>query len=94
MTLAFRTDPFQWPVTIAVGAVAALVGLCLIARPSALLVSASNVVAVGWAALYATLTVQQSGELVAWTTDVAILGIGLAAGLMAYRARAGFREIS
>jgi hypothetical protein len=94
MTLAFRTDPFQWPVTIAVGAVAALVGLCLVARPSALLVSASNVMAIGWTVLYAALAVQQSDELAAWTTDVALIGIGLAAGLMAYRARAGFRGIS
>jgi hypothetical protein len=94
MTLFFRTDPLQRPVTVAVGVVAALVGLCLIARPSARLVSASNVMAVGWTVLYAVLAVQQSDELAAWTTDVALIGIGLAAGLMAYRARAAFRGIS
>jgi len=48
MTLIFRTDPVQWVVTTAVGVVAAVVGLLLIARPSARVVSASNVVAVVW----------------------------------------------
>ena len=51
MTFIFRTDPVQWVVTTAVGVVAAVVGLLLIARPSALVVSASNVVAVVWTVL-------------------------------------------
>jgi hypothetical protein len=91
MTLIFRTDPVQWVVTTAVGVVAAVVGLWLIARPSATVVSASNVVAVVWTVLYAVLTVQQSDELAAWTTDVALIAIGAGAGLVAYRAagRAG-----
>ena len=88
MTLIFRTDPVQWVVTMAVGVVAAVLGLGLIARPSALVVSASNVVAVVWTVLYAVLTVQQSDELAAWTTDVALIAIGAAAGLVAYRAAA------
>ena len=88
MTLIFRTDPVQWVVTTAVGVVAAVVGLWLIARPSALVVSASNVVAVVWTVLYAVLTVLQSDEVAAWTTDVALIAIGGAAGLVAYRAAA------
>ena len=32
------------------------------------------------------LTVQQSDELAAWTTDAALIAIGAAAGLVAYRA--------
>lgn len=86
MTIIFRVDPVQWIVTIAVAVVAAILGLWLIARPSALVVSASNVVAVVWTVLYAVLTVQQSDELAAWTTDVALIAIGAAAGLVAYRA--------
>jgi hypothetical protein len=86
VTLIFRTDPVQLLVTTAVGVVGAVVGIWLIARPSALVVSASNVVAVGWAVLYAVLTVQQSDEVAAWTTDVALIAIGTAAGLAAYRA--------
>jgi hypothetical protein len=88
MTITFRTDTLQWIVTIAIGAVAAVVGLWLIARPSAPVVSASNVVAVGWTLLYGVLAVQQSDELAAWTTDVALLAMGAAAGLAAYRAAA------
>ena len=51
ITLSYRTDPVEWVVTMAVGVVAAVLGLWLIARPSALVVSASNVVAVVWTVL-------------------------------------------
>ena len=88
MTVIFRVDPVQWIVTIAVAVVAAILGLWLIARPRDLVVSASNVVAVVWTVLYAVLTVQQSGELAAWTTDVFLIAIGVAAGVAAYRAAA------
>jgi hypothetical protein len=88
MTLIFRTDPVQWVITIVVGLIAGVLGLWLIARPSARVVSASNGVAVAWAVLYAVLTVQQSDELAAWTTDVALIAIGGAAGLGACRASA------
>jgi hypothetical protein len=88
MTLIFRTDPAQWVITMAVGAVAAVLGLWLLARPSALVVSASNGVALAWTVLYAVLTVQQSDELAAWTTDVALIAIGAAAGFATYRAAA------
>lgn len=88
MTLIFRTDPVQWVITMAVGVVAAVLGLWLIARPNAMIVSASNGVAVAWTVLYAVLAVQQSDELAAWTTDVALIAVGAAAGLAAYRASA------
>jgi hypothetical protein len=88
MTLIFRTEQVQWVVTMAIAVVAAVVGLWLIARPSPMVVSASNIVAVLWAVLYGVLTVQQSDELAAWTTDVALIAIGAAAGLVAYRAAA------
>ena len=85
MTLIFRVDPVQWVLTMAIGVVAAVVGLWLIARPGALVGSASNVVAVVWTVLYAVLTVQQADELAAWTTDVFLIAIGAAAGIAAYR---------
>lgn len=88
MTLIFRTDPVQWVITMAVGVVAAVLGLWLIARPTGMIVSASIGVAVAWTVLYAVLAVQQSGELAAWTTDVALIAVGAAAGLAAYRASA------
>jgi predicted membrane channel-forming protein YqfA (hemolysin III family) len=88
MTLTFRTDPVQWVVTMAVGAVAAVLGVWLIARPIARVVSVSNAISVAWMGLYAILTVLQSDEVAAWTTDVALIAIGGAAGLVAYRAAA------
>jgi len=88
MTVIFRTNQVQWVVTIATGVVAAVVGLWLLARPSALAVSASNIVAVVWIVLYAVLTGLQSDELAAWTTDVALIAIGAVAGVATYRAAA------
>ncbi len=87
-TLIFRIDLVQWVVTMAVGVVAGVLGLWLIVRPSALVVTASNVVAVVWITLYAVLTVQQSDDVAALTTDVALIAIGAAAGFVAYRAAA------
>ena len=89
ITLIFRIDPVQVVATIAASAVAAVLGLWMIARPSTTVVTLSYVVGVAWLVLYATLAVQQSGELVAWTTDVFFALIGLGATLAAYR---GTRE--
>jgi hypothetical protein len=96
MTIIFRVDPVQWVVTIAVAVVAAILGLWLVARPGDVVVSASNVVSVVWSVLYAVLAVQQSDELAAWTTDVFLLAIGAAAGVVAYRSasRAKLQERS
>ncbi len=91
VTLTFRDDPVQWVVTIAVAAVAAVLGLWLMARPSAPVVSASNAVSVVWIVVYGVLTALQSDELAAWTTDVALMAIGGVAGLAAYRAAAKAR---
>jgi hypothetical protein len=88
VTLIFRTDPVQWVITIVLGLVAGVLGLWLIARPSARVVSASSGIAVVWTVLYTLLAAQQSDELAAWTTDVALIAIGAAAGLAAYRAAA------
>jgi len=93
ITLSFRTDPVEWVVTMALAVVVAVLGLWLVARPSALVVSASNVVSVVWTVLYAVLTLQQFGDLAAWTTNVVLIAIGAAAGVAAHRggARAELR---
>ena len=88
ITLVFRTDPGGWVITMAVSLVAAVLGLWLVARPNAMVVSASNGVAVAWTVLYTVLAVQQSDDPAAWTTDVALIAIGVAAGLATYRAAA------
>ncbi|TME22445.1 MAG: hypothetical protein E6I67_05670 [Chloroflexi bacterium] len=87
ISLIFRVDPAQVVVTIAASAVAAVLGLWMIARPSTRTVPLSYVVGLAWLALYAALTVQQSGELVAWTTDLFLALIGVGAALAAYRGR-------
>ena len=86
-SLIFRVDPVQVVVTIAASAVAAVLGLWMVARPSTAVAPLSNVVGLAWLALYAALTVQQSNELAAWTTDVFLALIGLGATLATYRAR-------
>jgi hypothetical protein len=89
ISLIFRVDPVQVVVTIAASAVAAALGLWIIARPSTTVAPLSYVVGLAWLALYAALTVQQSDELAAWATDVFLALIGLGATLAAYR---GTRE--
>ncbi len=86
ITLIFRNDPVQVVVTIAASAIALVLGLWMIARPSTAAVPLSNVFGAAWLALYATLTFRQSGELAAWTTDVFLALIGLGATFAAYRA--------
>lgn len=93
MTLIFRVDPVQRVVTMAIGAVAAVVGLWLMVRPSARVVTASNVVAVVWVTLYAVLIAQQFDDAAALTTDVALIAIGAAAGFVAYRRAANPRLV-
>ena len=88
MTIIFRTVPAQIVVTTSVGVVAAILGIWLMARPNALLVSASNVVTVVWIVLYAVLTVQQADEIAAWASDVFLIAIGAVAGVAVYRAAA------
>ena len=87
MSLIFRDDPIQVILTIAASAVAAVLGVWIIARPSTRVVPLSHVAGLAWLALYAALTVQQSDELVAWTTDVLVALIGVGAALAAYRGR-------
>lgn len=91
ITLSFRTEPVESIVTVALGVAVALLGLWLIARPNALVVSASNVASVVWTVLYAILTLQQFTDLAAWTTDVELIAVGAAAGVTGYRAAAKAR---
>ena len=86
ITVVFRIDPLQWVVTIIAGAVGAILGLWLIARPTAALARWSAVAGLAWLIIYALLTVQQIGELVAWATDVFLAALGVAAATVAYRA--------
>jgi len=92
-TIIFRTDPAQIVVTTSVGVVAAILGVWLMARPSALGVSASNVVTAVWIVLYSALTVQQADEIAAWATDVFLIVLGVVAGGAVYRAAASAKVV-
>lgn len=86
LTIVFRTDTLQWVLTIASGLVAVVLGLLLIVRPNTAIVPWSIAVGIVWLIIFAVLTAQQAGELVAWTTDVFLGIIGVAAAVVAYAA--------
>src|SRR3989442_1152456 len=86
LTIVFRTDALQWVLTIASGLVAAVLGLWLSVRPNTAIVPWSIAVGIAWLIIYAVLTTQQAGELVAWSTDVFLAVIGVAAAVVAYAA--------
>jgi uncharacterized membrane protein HdeD (DUF308 family) len=86
LTIVFRTDALQWVLTIASGLVAVALGLWLSVRPNTAIVPWSIAVGIAWLIIFAVLTAQQAGELVAWSTDVFLAVIGVAAAVVAYAA--------
>jgi len=88
ISLTFRDNQIQVLVTIAVSLVAAALGVWMIWRRSNAAVALSSALGVAWLVLYAWLTVWQSGELAAWTTDVFLGLVGLGAASLAHRSRA------
>jgi uncharacterized membrane protein HdeD (DUF308 family) len=86
LTIVFRTDTLQWVLTIASGLVAVVLGLWLSVRPNTAIVPWSIAVGIAWLIIFAVLTAQQAGELVAWSTDVFLAVIGVAAAAVAYAA--------
>jgi uncharacterized membrane protein HdeD (DUF308 family) len=86
LTIVFRTDALQWVLTIASGLVAVVLGLWLSVRPYTAIVPWSIAVGAAWLIIFAVLTAQQAGELVAWSTDVFLAVIGVAAAVVAYAA--------
>jgi len=86
LTIVFRTDALQWVLTIASGLVAVVLGLWLSVRPNTAIVPWSIAVGIVWLIIFAVLTAQQAGELVAWSTDVFLAVIGVAAAVVAYAA--------
>jgi uncharacterized membrane protein HdeD (DUF308 family) len=86
LTIVFRTDALQWVLTIASGLVAVVLGLWLSVRPTKAIVPWSIAVGIAWLIIFALLTAQQAGELVAWSTDVLLAVIGVAAAVVAYAA--------
>jgi hypothetical protein len=95
VTVAFRTDAdmtattyttIASAITLVGSAIAAVIGLLLVSRPSSTTVLLSTIAGVAWVAMYAFLTVIQFGEI-GWATDVVLGLIGAAAAVVAYRAQ-------
>ena len=96
VTVAFRMDASMtstmdtttWSAITLVGsAIAAVIGLLLLWRPSSTVVLLSTIGGVAWVVMYGALAVFQSGELEAWPTDVVLGLIGAIAAVVAYRAQ-------
>jgi uncharacterized membrane protein HdeD (DUF308 family) len=84
LTIVFRTDALQWVLTIASGLVAVVLGLWLIVRPNTAIMPWSIALGIAWLIIFAVLTAKQSGELVAWSADVFLATIGVAAAVVGY----------
>ena len=90
ISVAYRTeatmDTSWYAITLVGSAIAAILGILLLWRPSSTTVLLSTIGAVAWVLMYGALTLIQSAEVEAWTTDAVIGAIGAAAGVVAYSA--------
>jgi hypothetical protein len=96
VTLAYRTDtsmtsmmgPATWSAITFIGsAIAAVIGLLLLWRPSGTVVLLSTTGGVAWVLMYGALAVIQFDDLAAWPTDVVLGLFGAIAAVVAYRAQ-------
>jgi len=90
-TLIFRVDPVQVVVTLGAGLIALGFGTVILVRPTSTTIRASSFVGAAWFVLYLALAVVQSGEIAAWTTDIFVGVVGVAAALVAFRATGRMR---
>jgi hypothetical protein len=85
-TLVFRVDQVQVVVTLAVGVIALALGTQMLLRRTSAAIPRSSVLGAAWFVLYLALAVIQGDEIAAWTTDVVVGVIGVAAAILALRA--------
>jgi hypothetical protein len=95
VTVAFRTDTdmtatmdttVSSAITLVASAIAAVIGILLLWRPSSTTVLLSTIGCVAWVAMYGALTVLQFGEA-GWATDAVLGLVGAVAAVVAYRAQ-------
>jgi hypothetical protein len=91
-TLVFRVDQVQVVVTVAAGLIALALGTRMLLRPMSDAIRRSSLLGAAWLVLYLALIVIQSGEIAAWTTDVVVGAIGVAAAIVALRASGQLRS--
>src|SRR6185369_4956511 len=95
VTVAFRTDTdmtakvdttISSAITFIGSAIAAVVGVLLLWRPSSTTVLLSTIGGVAWIAVYGALTVIQFPDT-GWATNAVLGLVGAAAAVVAYRAQ-------
>jgi hypothetical protein len=95
VTVAFRTDTdmtakmdttLSSAITLIGSAVAAVIGILLLWRPSSITVLLSTIGGVAWVAMYGALTVVQFPDT-GWATNAVLGLVGAAAAVVAYRAQ-------
>jgi hypothetical protein len=89
-TAMFRVDSSQIAATFGIGAVTAVLGSWMLARPSGIAIPTSIVAGVVWLVLYLGLAVLQSDELAAWVTDAFLALAACSPVLIAWTAREQF----
>jgi uncharacterized membrane protein HdeD (DUF308 family) len=91
-TFGFRDDQLQVVVTLAAGVIALALGALMLLRPTSPWIRLSRFVGAAWLALYLVLAVMQADEIVAWTTDIVVGVVGVAAAFIAFRAQGHMRS--
>jgi uncharacterized membrane protein HdeD (DUF308 family) len=91
-TLVFRVDQVQVVVTLALGLIVLALGGEILLRPTSATIRRSSFVGAAWLFLYFALAVIQQDEIAAWTTDIFVGVVGLAAAVMTFRASAHIRS--
>ena len=91
-TLVFRVDQVQVVVTLAAGLIALALGAQMLLRPTSAAIRRSSFLGAAWFVLYLALAVIQADEIAAWTTDVVVGAIGVAAAIVALRASGRLRS--
>lgn len=86
VTIVFRTDVLQWVLTVASGLLAIALGGWLIIRPNGTVAHWSIALGIVWLVIFVLFTVQQAGELAAWSTDIFLAVVGVAAAVVGYAA--------
>jgi hypothetical protein len=85
-TLVLRIDQVQVVVTLAMGVIAMALGTQMLLRPTSAAIRRSSLLGAAWFVLYLALAVIQADEIAAWTTDVVVGVVGVAAAILALRA--------
>jgi hypothetical protein len=91
-TVVFRVDQVQVGITLAAGLIALALGAWVLVRPTSGTIRQSSFAGAGWFVLYLALAVIQADEIAAWTTDIFVGVVGVAAACVALRASGHVRS--